>query len=199
MGGSQCGDAASHPTTACIGPQRYEKSGKSTLFGTISHPAARKSARQRRGRGAERGCDAGAGAERDGDAGRRGRRTGGGTGRRRAVASRAGRTSRRAHDGGLRRAGCDGRAHEPGRRTGGGTATEGGGPDGGVDGWTGSLFSGRFSGRHAARATRAGRRPANREPRPGAPHPAAGCAGWSGCRSGRPAPRTRRRCGRGGG
>ena len=49
------------------------------------------------------------------------------------------------------------------------------------------------------RATRTGRRPANRPQRPGAPHPAAGCAGWSGCRSGRPAPRTRRRCGRGGG
>lgn len=83
-----------------------------------------------------------------------------------------------------------------------------------TEGWMGgpaarfsSRFSGRFSSRlssrlsaqHAARATRAGRRPANRPPRPGAPHPAAGCAGWSGCRSGRPAPRTRRRCGRGGG
>lgn len=57
----------------------------------------------------------------------------------------------------------------------------------------------RFSARHAVRATHAGRRPANRPPRPGAPHPTAGCAGWSGCRSGRPAPQTRRRCGRGGG
>ena len=40
---------------------------------------------------------------------------------------------------------------------------------------------------HSARpfqATRAGRRPANRPPRPGALHPAAGCAGWSGCRTG---------------
>ena len=60
-----------------------------------------------------------------------------------------------------------------------------------TEGWMGgpaARFSGRFSSRlsaqHAARATRAGRRPANRPPRPGAPHPAAGCAGWSGCRTG---------------
>ena len=183
MGGSQCGDAASHPTTACIGPQRYEKSGKSTLFGTISRPAARKSARRR-------------------------------SGRRGGTRPRCGQEGQA--DG---RRDSDGRAHEPGRthepaghtsRRGtraGGHTTEGGGPDGGVDGWAGSRFSGRFSSRlssrlsaqHAARATRAGRRPANRPQRPGAPHPAAGCAGWSGCRSGRPAPRTRRRCGRGGG
>ena len=89
------------------------------------------------------------------------------------------RTGRRAATGGLR-AGQDARA--------GGHTTEGGGPDGWVDGWAGSRFSSRFSSRlsaqHAARATRAGRRPANRPPRPGAPHPAAGCAGWSGCRTG---------------
>ncbi len=131
---------------------------------------------------------------------------------RNATAMRAGGAGGRAT--GQRRAGTRagqdaraGGAHEPAGTRAGGHTTEGGGPDGGVDGWAGSRFSSRFSGRfssrlsaqHAARATRAGRRPANRPQRPGAPHPAAGCAGWSGCRSGRPAPRTRRRCGRGGG
>ena len=112
MGGSQCGDAASHPTTACIGPQRYEKSGKSTLFGTISHPAARKSARRRSGRrgGTRPRC----GQEGQAD----GRRDSDG----------------RAHE--------PGRTHEPAgtrrRAHDGGHTTEGGGPDGGVDGWTGS-------------------------------------------------------------
>ena len=90
-----------------------------------------------------------------------------------------------------------------GRATGDGTATGGAHEPAGTrrraadrtEGWMGgpaarfsSRFSGRFSSRlsaqHAARATRAGRRPANRPPRPGAPHPAAGCAGWSGCRTG---------------
>ena len=196
MGGSQCGDAASHPTTACIGPQRYEKSGKSTLFGTISHPAASKSARRAQGRrgGTRLRCGRRGGTRlRCGEV--VGRQTGAGrteagraAGQRRSGVSRAGRTSGRAHDGGQR------------------TGRRGGGPDGGVadrtEGWMGgpaARFSGPLSGRHAVRATRAGRRPANRPPRPGAPHPAAGCAGWSGCRTGRPAPRTRRRCGRGGG
>ena len=108
---------------------------------------------------------------------------------RNAVAMRAGgraadRTEGGGPDGGRRRAGCEpGRTHEPaGTRRRAADRTEGwmGGPA--------ARFSGRFSGRlsaqHAARATRAGRRPANRPPRPGAPHPAAGCAGWSGCRTG---------------
>ena len=96
MGGSQCGDAASHPTTACIGPQRYEKSGKSTLFGTISRPAARKSARRRSGR-------------RGGTRPRCGQADGRRTGRRAAD-----RTEGGGPDGGRRRAGCEpGRTHEP--------------------------------------------------------------------------------------
>lgn len=117
--------------------------------------------------------------------GRAADRTEGGDGR---VASRAGRTSRRAHEpAGTRRRAAD--------------RTEGwmGGPAARFSSRFSGRFSSRLSAQHAARATRAGRRPANRPPRPGAHHPAAGCAGWSGCRSGRPAPRTRRRCGRGGG
>lgn len=139
---------------------------------------------------------------------------------RNATAMRAGGAGGRARD-------SDGRAHEPGRTHEPAGHTSRRAHDGGhttegtrrraadrTEGWMGgpaarfsSRFSGRFSSRlssrlsaqHAARATRTGRRPANRPQRPGAPHPAAGCAGWSGCRSGRPAPRTRRRCGRGGG
>ena len=187
MGGSQCGDAASHPTTACIGPQRYEKSGKSTLFGTISHPAARKSARQRSGRRGGTRLRCGQEGQADGRRDSDGRAHEPGR-----THEPAGHTSRRAHEpAGTRRRAAD--------------RTEGwmGGPaarfSSRFSGRFSSRFSSRLSAQHAARATRAGRRPANRPPRPGAPHPAAGCAGWSGCRSGRPAPRTRHRCGRGGG
>ena len=127
----------------------------------------RATGQQRAGTRAGQDARAGGAHEPAGTRRRAADRTEGGDGR---VASRAGRTSRRAHDGG--------------RRT--------GRMGGWVDGWAGSRFSGRFSSRlssrlsaqHAARATRAGRRPANRPPRPGAPHPAAGCAGWSGCRTG---------------
>ncbi len=103
---------------------------------------------------------------------------------RNATAMRAGGAGGRAT--GQRRAGTRagqdaraGGAHEPaGTRRRAADRTEGwmGGPA--------ARFSSRFSAQHAARATRAGRRPANRPPRPGAPHPAAGCAGWSGCRTG---------------
>ena len=107
---------------------------------------------------------------------------------RNATAMRAGGAGGRAT--GQRRAGTRagqdaraGGAHEPaGTRRRAADRTEGrmGGPAARFS----SRFSGRFSAQHAARATRAGRRPANRPPRPGAPHPAAGCAGWSGCRTG---------------
>ena len=126
---------------------------------------------------------------------------------RNATAMRAGGAGGRAT--GQRRAGTRagqdaraGGAHEPaGTRRRAADRTEGwmGGPAARFSSRFSGRFSSRLSAQHAARATRAGRRPANRPPRPGAPHPAAGCAGWSGCRSGRPAPRTRRRCGRDGG
>ena len=103
---------------------------------------------------------------------------------RNATAMRAGGAGGRAT--GQRRAGTRagqdaraGGAHEPaGTRRRAADRTEGwmGGPA--------ARFSSRLSAQHAARATRTGRRPANRPPRPGAPHPAAGCAGWSGCRTG---------------
>ena len=111
---------------------------------------------------------------------------------RNAAAMRAGGAGGRAT--GQRRAGTRagqyaraGGAHEPaGTRRRAADRTEGG--MGGPAARFSSRFSGRFSSRlsaqHAARATRAGRRPANRPPRPGAPHPTAGCAGWSGCRTG---------------
>ena len=107
---------------------------------------------------------------------------------RNATAMRAGGAGGRAT--GQRRAGTRtgqdaraGGAHEPaGTRRRAADRTEGwmGGPAARFS----SRFSSRLSAQHAARATRAGRRPANRPPRPGAPHPAAGCAGWSGCRTG---------------
>ena len=107
---------------------------------------------------------------------------------RNATAMRAGGAGGRAT--GQRRAGTRagqdaraGGAHEPaGTRRRAADRTEGwmGGPAARFS----SRFSSRLSAQHAARATRTGRRPANRPPRPGAPHPAAGCAGWSGCRTG---------------
>ena len=107
---------------------------------------------------------------------------------RNAAAMRAGGAGGRAT--GQRRAGTRagqdaraGGAHEPaGTRRRAADRTEGwmGGPAARFS----SRFSSRLSAQHAARATRAGRRPANRPPRPGALHPAAGCAGWSGCRTG---------------
>lgn len=109
---------------------------------------------------------------------------------RNATAMRAGGAGGRAT--GQRRAGTRaGGAHEPaGTRRRAADRTEGwmGGPAARFSSRFSGRFSGRFSSRlsaqHAARATRAGRRPANRPPRPGAPHPTAGCAGWSGCRTG---------------
>ena len=107
---------------------------------------------------------------------------------RNATAMRAGGAGGRAT--GQRRAGTRagqdaraGGAHEPaGTRRRAADRTEGwmGGPAARFS----SRFSSRLSAQHAARATRTGRRPANRPPRPGALHPAAGCAGWSGCRTG---------------
>ena len=105
---------------------------------------------------------------------------------RNATAMRAGGAGGRAT--GQRRAGTRaGGAHEPaGTRRRAADRTEGwmGGPAARFSSRFSGRFSSRLSAQHAARATRAGRRPANRPPRPGAPHPAAGCAGWSGCRTG---------------
>ena len=108
---------------------------------------------------------------------------------RNAAAMRAGGRATGQRRAGTR-AGQDARAggaHEPaGTRRRAADRTEGwmGGPAARFSSRFSGRFSSRLSAQHAARATRAGRRPANRPPRPGAPHPAAGCAGWSGCRTG---------------
>ena len=108
---------------------------------------------------------------------------------RNAAAMRAGGRATGQRRAGTR-AGQDARAggaHEPaGTRRRAADRTEGwmGGPAARFSSRFSGRFSSRLSAQHAARATRAGRRPANRPPRPGAPHPTAGCAGWSGCRTG---------------